>query len=982
MVEQDFNNSSPAGQPYQAGNVIGKYEVVECIGRGGQSIVYKCHDPGLDRLVAIKQIAPQFASDPNHRDQIIQTIRKIAQLGAANEAIVDVHEMIDDQTGLFYVMDFVEGYTLETLIREAEGPMEVKAFLMIVFRLAAALHQIHRAGVIHRDLKPGNIIMAPGLRPKVVDFGVAAVQGGDVSMPLATTKYMAPELYENVEPDGRADIYSLGFISYEMLASRPLFNEIFQEIVSDPNSESLRWMKWHGNEKVTAPLLHEIQPSVPETVSLLVDRMIQKDRDQRFSGAEELGRAIKTNFSSKARGGGAPGAGQAAAGVATGAAAGGPDASAAGGTMQGAAAAGAPSGDMVSRLQGQEGWGSLEDDGFDMDGGYGGMADLDQLDAGQVGAAGPETAPLPKKPMSKRMKIALASIAAAAVLGLVGFYLWKEAQKGSAIEIRKAEAKKQFERAVAAKENADAMYANGDFAKAVTEGFASPIKAMTRIRDNYPNTPEAQLSALGIPICRAKLAMAQAIMEPDYEAAKLYYDKSQKLEREARQLSNEYAGYEYLRERLVALNFLGDSGDLEILAADRAVYEPAHQIISAAREKYTGLKEVPEYEALKQETRDQWSHKVGNKPLPDILIERRDQVYDDIDKIIFKQKMDKLLALADQCMTRREYTQAREHFEAARDLLDSPEAEAIPRDREHAYLKRIEQSLSGIAENVKKEEDWKKLDEAQTPAQKLQAIKNLRGRPDLSPQERGDLTKQQKAIELQMKETALKSAATDAEKTRIANELLEMDPNNALAKSILASMKEAESFNATLKAAHAAYNDRNYSAARRLYKDAADIKSTAEITNRISECDFYVTFDEGKQLLDRGREQEAREKFAEAKKILPSKASLVDDVLNQIEMEKRYKEFIASADQAVAERRWRDARNLLDKAQAIKDTAEIKTKLNMVDYSRFVFQARQAVEQEQWDVAIWAAKKALEYHKGHEAESILNKAQSNKQMEN
>jgi len=284
------------------GTKIGKYEIVERTAIGGQSVVYKAHDPLLDRHVAIKQISTHLAEDPKFLERFRKEAQILAKLGEEQPAIVTIHEMIEQEQGLFIVMEYVAGHSMETILVDTKGPIELKAALQVLFRLAAALHDVHAAGVIHRDIKPSNIIIGEGLRPTITDFGVAAGATGQTSMVLGTTKYMAPELFEGGDVDGRADIYSLGVIAYEMLAGREKFNEIFADIVRDPHSQALRWMKWHGNPDLTAPAINEVNPAVPAALSDIVDQMMAKDLNERFSTMEELGRAIKVAFSPRGRG--------------------------------------------------------------------------------------------------------------------------------------------------------------------------------------------------------------------------------------------------------------------------------------------------------------------------------------------------------------------------------------------------------------------------------------------------------------------------------------------------------------------------------------------------------------------------------------------------------------------------------------------------------------------------------------------------------
>ncbi|NLW85518.1 MAG: protein kinase [Planctomycetes bacterium] len=297
-----MSNSSDNGQVgLPIGTTIGKYEIVERRAIGGQAIVYKGYDSLLDRHVAIKQISSHLAENEKFLERFRREARILARLGAQQPAIVTIHELVAEQHGLFIVMEFLNGHSLETIIRETAGPSEPKAALQILWRLAAALHDVHQAGIIHRDIKPANIIVEDGLRPKITDFGVAASLSAQTSMLLGTTKYMAPEMFEGADIDGRADMYSLGMVAYELLAGRPKFNEVFADLVRDPHSEAMRWMKWHGNMSVSAPPLGEISPGVPAPLSDIVMKMLAKNPNDRFANMEALGRAIKQTFSPKAR---------------------------------------------------------------------------------------------------------------------------------------------------------------------------------------------------------------------------------------------------------------------------------------------------------------------------------------------------------------------------------------------------------------------------------------------------------------------------------------------------------------------------------------------------------------------------------------------------------------------------------------------------------------------------------------------------------
>jgi len=447
------------------GSKIGKYEIRRKLDVGGQATVYKCYDEMLDRYVAIKQISPALAEDPKFVERFRREAQILARLGAEQPAVITIHELVQEPKGLFIVMEFVEGHTLETVLRDTPGPIEIKAALQIVWRLAAGLNAVHSAGIIHRDIKPSNILVAEGLKVKITDFGVAATVTGQTSMLLGTTKYMAPELFEGQQADGRADMYSLGFIAYEMLVGRPRFNEIFADVVRDRHSESLRWMKWHGNAKVAAPPLHEVNPAVPRALSDIVARMIAKDPNERFESMEALGRAIRRNFSPRGK------------------------------AVSGAAAP--PCGPMRERTSKL---GAAEVAGGDQ------LADA-AADELEVALVAPPTAALPKKSLSTRTKVVLGAAVLVAVIaiGIVVGYQWQRARwqvQASAAEMYSA-ARKAYER--------------GDYVDAA--------KRFARLQKDFPDTRQAVQASV---MERLALAH-KAVLDGDWAAAKSAEDAAAEL---------------------------------------------------------------------------------------------------------------------------------------------------------------------------------------------------------------------------------------------------------------------------------------------------------------------------------------------------------------------------------------------------------------------------------------------------------------------
>ncbi len=286
------------GLGLEIGSKVGRYQVREKLAIGGQAIVYKCYDESLDRLVAVKQISPHLARDEKFAERFRNEAQMLARIAPAQPTIVDVYELVEDRNGLFIVMEYFEGRSLEAILSAMEEPVDVKSTLRIIWRLAGGLNAVHNAGIVHRDIKPSNILVGEGLKVKITDFGVAAATG-QTSAPIGTTKYMSPEMFGGDPVDARADMYSLGLVAYEMLTGRKKFREIFADVIRDPESEALRWMEWHGNRKVSAVPLSEVNSNVPEELSGIVAKMIAKNPSQRFGTMEELGRAIKLGFSAR-----------------------------------------------------------------------------------------------------------------------------------------------------------------------------------------------------------------------------------------------------------------------------------------------------------------------------------------------------------------------------------------------------------------------------------------------------------------------------------------------------------------------------------------------------------------------------------------------------------------------------------------------------------------------------------------------------------
>ncbi|GAB4194308.1 MAG: hypothetical protein Kow00105_08520 [Phycisphaeraceae bacterium] len=293
-----------ADQPAQTlkpGDKVDPYTIKRQIGSGGSSIVFKATDELLGKHVAIKQFLFHDQEDAQAlRDKIMTEARLHQKAAQADpDRLVQVIDVVDSPYGLLLISEYIDGPSLEQILAQNPAPMDLKQALGIIAAVAQALEAIHGKGIVHLDLKPANILMPRAGGLKLSDFGLAS-DAIDHRQPTAGTfRYMAPELLKNEKVDGRADLYALGMIAYEMLAGRANFDQVFKAILKDQRNQAMRWIKWHTNPRAKATPLTELVPTIPQSVSAMVARLMEKDPAKRYSSAREVLDTIRDHFAGK-----------------------------------------------------------------------------------------------------------------------------------------------------------------------------------------------------------------------------------------------------------------------------------------------------------------------------------------------------------------------------------------------------------------------------------------------------------------------------------------------------------------------------------------------------------------------------------------------------------------------------------------------------------------------------------------------------------
>ncbi|MBA2569119.1 MAG: serine/threonine protein kinase [Actinobacteria bacterium] len=256
--------------------IAGRYELHELVGSGGMSNVFRAHDRLLERSVAIKVLHEQFSADEDYVERFRREARSVAQLAHPN--IVTVIDRGEEDGRQYIVFEYVEGANLKGLV--ANGALPVEQALRYGLQIAGALDFAHKRGLVHRDVKPQNVLLNEEGEPKVTDFGIARsldVQGvTQTGTVLGTSDYIAPEQARGQRVDQKTDIYSLGIVLYELLTGEvPYEGDNFVAVAMQ-----------HVNGPI--PSVLDRRRDVPVRLDHAVERAMAKDPEDRFESMEEL----------------------------------------------------------------------------------------------------------------------------------------------------------------------------------------------------------------------------------------------------------------------------------------------------------------------------------------------------------------------------------------------------------------------------------------------------------------------------------------------------------------------------------------------------------------------------------------------------------------------------------------------------------------------------------------------------------------------
>ena len=259
-----------------------RYQLLEKLGSGGMADVFRARDLMLDRIVAIKVLRKDYSSNPDFQNYFRMEARSAANLSHPN--IVTVHDFGFADNLLFIVMEFIPGKDLKQLIRE-RGRFSVATGIPLIIQACAGLGYAHRAGLVHCDVKPHNLLVSPDGRLKVTDFGIARAlatitPGERTDVVWGSPLYFAPEQAQGQPPSPASDVYSIGVVMYELLCGTPPFTA----------STSSELARLHISARPIP--IREYIPDIPIALEEIIMKVLSKEPSARYRTADQLGRVL------------------------------------------------------------------------------------------------------------------------------------------------------------------------------------------------------------------------------------------------------------------------------------------------------------------------------------------------------------------------------------------------------------------------------------------------------------------------------------------------------------------------------------------------------------------------------------------------------------------------------------------------------------------------------------------------------------------
>ncbi len=259
-----------------------RYELIEILGKGGMAVVYRARDRMLERSVSVKVLREDYSKDQAFLDRFRQEAKAAANLSHPN--IVTVHDFGLDNGQLFIVMEYVPGTDLKTLIKQ-RGRFTPDEAVPLLVQACAGIGYAHRAGLVHCDVKPQNLLVTPDMRLKVTDFGIAralsTIRPDEKSAIVwGSPQYFSPEQATGVAPSPASDVYSLGIIMYEMLTGSLPFRA----------TTAAQLARLHLDAEPVP--IHELLPDIPPALEQIVAKVLSKEPSQRYRTADQLGRVL------------------------------------------------------------------------------------------------------------------------------------------------------------------------------------------------------------------------------------------------------------------------------------------------------------------------------------------------------------------------------------------------------------------------------------------------------------------------------------------------------------------------------------------------------------------------------------------------------------------------------------------------------------------------------------------------------------------